>query len=65
MEQEKTDIDERQDGTLFFYKNNFKRTMGLTEKKQQKNKIRTIKVEINTKNFLSKFGKRKCTVINK
>ena len=33
MEQEKTDIDERQDGTLFFYKNNFKRTMGLTEKK--------------------------------
>ena len=32
---------------------------------ENKNKIRTIKAEINTKNFLSKFGKQKCTVINK
>ena len=30
-----------------------------------KNRIRTIKAEINTKNFLSKLGKSKCTVINK
>ena len=30
-----------------------------------KNKIRTIMAEITTKNFLSKFGKQKCTVINK
>ena len=29
------------------------------------NKIRTIKAEINTRNFLSKFGKQKCTGINK
>ena len=32
---------------------------------ENKNKISTIKTEINTKNFLSKFGKQKCTVINK
>ena len=32
---------------------------------ENKNKIRTIKVEINTKNFLSKFRKQKCIVINK
>ena len=27
--------------------------------------MRIIKTEINTKNLLSKFGKQKCTVINK
>ena len=32
---------------------------------ENKNRIRIIKTEINTKNFLSKFGKQKCTVINK
>ena len=31
---------------------------------ENKNKI-TIKAEINTKNFLSKFGKQKGSVINK
>ena len=31
----------------------------------ENNKIRTIKAEINTRNFLSKFGKQKYTVINK
>ena len=30
-----------------------------------KNKIRTIKSEINTQNVSSMFGKKKCTVINK
>ena len=44
------------------YKKNFKRAMRLLE---NKNKIRTIKAEINTKNLLSKFGKQKYTVINK
>ena len=43
------------------HSNNFKRKDLL----ENKNKIRTIKAEINTKNFLSKFGKQKCTVINK
>ena len=32
---------------------------------ENKNKIRKIEAEINTKNFLSKFGKQKCTAINK
>ena len=32
---------------------------------ENKNKIRTIKTELNTKNFLSKFGKQKCTLIYK
>ena len=32
---------------------------------ENKNRIRIIKTEIKTKNFLSKFGKQKCTVINK
>ena len=32
---------------------------------ENKNKIRTIKAEINTRNFLSKFGKQKYNVINK
>ena len=27
--------------------------------------MRTVNAEINTKNFLSKFRKQKCTVINK
>ena len=51
----------------FFYKNNFKRTMEFTGKKlkNKRRKIRTINVEINTKNFLFKFGKQKCTAINK
>ena len=31
----------------------------------QKSKIKTIKAEINTRNFLSKFGKQKSTGINK
>ena len=32
---------------------------------ENKNRIKTVKAEINTKNFLFKFGKQKCTVINK
>ena len=32
---------------------------------ENKKNIRTSNAEINTKNFLSKFGKQKCTVINK
>ena len=52
MEQEQnTDIDERQQKNNEIY---WKiRTM------------RTVNAEINTKNFLSKFRKQKCTVINK
>ena len=49
--------------TLSFYKNNFKRTMRFIGKK--KNRKRTFKAEINTKNFLSKFRRQKCTAINK
>ena len=52
MEQEKnTDIDERQQ------KNN--------EIYWKIRTIRTVNAETNTKNFLSKFRKQKCTVINK
>ena len=36
-----------------------------TDLLENKNKIRTIKAEIDTKNFLSKFGKQKGSVINK
>ena len=43
------------------HSNNFRRKDLL----ENKNKIRTIKAEVNTKNVLSKFGKQKCTVINK
>ena len=52
MEQEQnTDIDQRQQKNNEIY---WKiRTM------------RTVNAEINTKNFLSKFRKQKCTVINK
>ena len=32
---------------------------------ENKNRIRTIKAEINTKNYLSNFGKQRCTLINK
>ena len=32
---------------------------------ENKNKIRKIEAEINTKKFLSNFGKQKCTAINK
>ena len=39
----------------FFYKNNFKGAMRFTGKYEQK---RTIKAEINTRNFLSKFEKQ-------
>ena len=52
MEQEQnTDIDERQQ------KNN--------EIYWKIRTIRTVNAEINAKNFLSKFRKQKCTVINK
>ena len=37
----------------------------LKKKQKNKNKKRTIKAEIDTKNFLSKFGKQKCVVTNK
>ena len=47
---------------FFFIRTILKEQWDLLE---NKNKIRTIKAEINTKNFLSKFGKQKCTVINK
>ena len=66
MEQEKnTNTDERlqtKHSTLFFIRTILIEQWELLE---NKNKIRTIKAEINTKNFLSKFGKQKCTVINK
>ena len=65
MEQEKT----------YFWKDNEQKTVPSffirkISKEQwdllgNKNRIRTIKTEINTKNFLSKLGKSKCTVINK
>ena len=59
------DIDERYEQKTvhsFFIRTILKEQWDLLE---NKNKIRTIKAEINTKNFLSKFGKQKCTVINK
>ena len=46
------DNEEKTVYTLFFYKDNFKITMKFTE---NKNKIRTIKADLNTKNFLSKL----------
>ena len=66
MEQEKnTPIlmkDKQSTAQYFFIRTILKEQWDLLE---NKNKIRTIKAEINTKNFLSKFGKQKCTVINK
>ena len=67
MEQEKNTtywwkITDKRQYTLFFIRLILKEQWDLLE---NKNKIRTIKAEINTKNFLSKFGKDKCTVINK
>ena len=59
------DIDERYEQKTvhsFFIRTILKEQWDLLE---NKNKIRTIKAEINTKNFLSKFGKQKCTAINK
>ena len=59
------DTDERYEQKTvhsFFIRTILKEQWDLLE---NKNKIRTIKAEINTKNFLSKFGKQKCTVINK
>ena len=47
--------------TLFLKRTISKEQWDLLE---NKNKIRTIKAEINTRNFLSKFGKQKYTVIN-
>ena len=46
----------------FFIRTILKKQWDLLENKKN---IRTSNVEINTKNFLSKFGKQKCTVINK
>ena len=48
--------------TLFIIRTILKKQWDLLK---SSNKIRTIKAEINAKNFLSKFGKEKCTVINK
>ena len=59
------DIDERYERKTvhsFFIRTILKEQWDLLE---NKNKIRTIKAEINTRNFLSKFGKQKCTGINK
>ena len=59
------DIDERYEQKTvhsFFIRTILKEQWDLLE---NKNRIRTVKTEINTKNFLSKFGKQKCTVINK
>ena len=59
------DIDERYEQKTvhsFFIRTILKEQWDLLE---NKNKIRTIKAEINTRNFLSKFGKQKCTGINK
>ena len=59
------DIDERYERKTvhsFFIRTILKEQWDLLE---NKNKIRTIKAEINTKNLLSKFGKQKYTVINK
>ena len=67
MEQEKdTQIlikDNEQKTVQSFYKKNFKRNS--KDLLENKNKICTSKAEINTKTILSKFGKQKCTVINK
>ena len=46
----------------FFIRTILKEQWDLLENKKN---IRTSNAEINTKNFLSKFGKQKCTVINK
>ena len=67
MEQEKTHkhlwkITGRKDSTLFFIRPILKEQLDLLE---NKNKIRTIKADLNTKNFLCKFRKQRCTVINK
>ena len=59
------DIDERYEQKTvhsFFIRTILKEQWDLLE---NKNKIRTIKAEINTKNFLSRLGKQKCTVTNK
>ena len=59
------DIDERYERKTvhsFFIRTILKEQWDLLE---NKNKIRTIKAEINTRNFLSKFGKQKCTGISK
>ena len=59
------DTDERYEQKTvhsFFIRTILKEQWDLLE---NKNKIRTIKAEINTRNFLSKFGKQKCTGINK
>ena len=59
------DIDERYERKTvhsFFIRTILKEQWDLLE---NKNKIRTIKAEINTRNVLSKFGKQKCTGINK
>ena len=52
--------------------NKKKTQMQMTDNKQKtvhsffiRTILRTIKTEIKTKNFLSKFGKQKCNVINK
>ena len=66
MEQEKKQIlmkdNKQRTAHSFFIRAILKEECGLLE---NKNKIRTIKSEINTKTFLSTFGKQKCTVLNK
>ena len=66
MEQEKNrylrKITEKRQYTLFFIKPILKEQLHLLE---NKNKIGTIKANLNTKSFLSKFRKQRCTVINK
>ena len=67
MEQEKDTqilikITNKRQYTLFFIRTILNEQWDLLE---NKNKIRTIKAEINTRNVLSKFGKQKCTGINK
>ena len=67
MEQEKnTQIlkkdNEQKTVQSFFIKTILKEQRDLLE---NKTKTRTIKAEINTRNFLSKFGKQKCTGIKK
>ena len=62
------DTDERYEQKTvhsFFIRTILKEQWDLLENKNNQGWIRTIKAEINTKNFLPKFGKQKCTVINK
>ena len=59
---------EQEKNTKISMKDNEQKTVHsslLQEQLKKNKKTRTIKAEIDTKNFLSKFGKQKCVVTNK